>query len=73
MTTDTIPYNKLVEKVQSGEYGWPEYIIFNSEEWRNSYATFCIENELRVNNESAKAFADHMEQEFNEAIADGRV
>lgn len=73
MAQSTIPFEQIVEKMQSGEYTWLEYIMFNSAEWRDDYAAYCIENELRVNNESAKAFADIKEREFDEALKNGRA
>ena len=27
----------LVEKVQSGEYGWKDYVWYHSREWRTEY------------------------------------
>ena len=43
------PEDVLVEKVQSGEYGW---------EWQEEYTAFCKEKDLIVNEESAEEFVD---------------
>ena len=45
------PEDVLVEKVQSGEYGWLDYINHHSPE-------FCKEKDLIVNEESAEEFVD---------------
>ena len=31
------PEETLVEKVQSGEYGWKDYVQHHSREWRTEY------------------------------------
>lgn len=48
----------LVEKVQSGEYGWLDYINQHSPEWQEEYTAFCKEKDLIVNEESAEEFVD---------------
>ena len=52
------PEDVLVEKVQSGEYGWLGYIIHHSPEWQEEYTAFCKEKDLIVNEESAEEFVD---------------
>ena len=47
------PEDVLVEKVQSGEYGWLDYINHHSPEWQEEYTAFCKEKDLIVNEESA--------------------
>ena len=36
----------LVEKMQSGEYGWLDYVNHFSEEWQNEYQEYCKEHAL---------------------------
>ncbi len=50
------PEDVLVEKVQSGEYGWLDYINHHSPEWQEEYTAFCKEKDLIVNEESAEEF-----------------
>ena len=38
------PEEILVEKMQSGEYGWLDYINHFSAEWQEEYAHYCEEN-----------------------------
>ena len=42
------PEEMLVEKMQSGEYGWLDYINHFSAEWQEEYAHYCEEKGLRV-------------------------
>ena len=37
------PEEILVEKMQSGEYGWLDYINHFSAEWQEEYAHYCEE------------------------------
>ena len=52
------PEDVLVEKFQSGEYGWLDYINHHSPEWQEEYTAFCKEKNLVVNEESAEEFVD---------------
>ena len=52
------PEDELVQKVQSGEYGWLDYINHHSREWQEEYTEFCNERNLVVNEESAEDFIE---------------
>ena len=52
------PEDVLVEKVQSGEYGWLDYNNHHSPEWQEEYTAFCKEKDLIVNEETAEEFVD---------------
>lgn len=52
------PKDELVLKVQSGEYGWLDYINHHSPEWQEEYTEFCNERNLVVNEESAEDFIE---------------
>ena len=52
------PEDELVQKVQSGEYGWHDYINHHSPEWQEEYTEFCNERNLVVNEESAEDFIE---------------
>ena len=45
-----------MEKMQSGEYGWLDYVNHFSEEWQNEYEKYCKEHALCIGNESAEQF-----------------
>lgn len=49
----------LVEKMQSGEYGWLDYVNHFSEEWQNEYEEYCKEHALCIGNESAEQFVKY--------------
>lgn len=64
----------LIEKVQSGEYGWREYISHHSRELNEEYETFCQEKGLNPNNETIAAqFMEAKEQEMEEALMKGEA
>lgn len=52
------PEDVLVEKFQSGEYGWLDYVNHHSAEWQEEYTEFCKERNLTVNEESAEQFVE---------------
>ena len=52
------PEDELEQKVQSGEYGWLDYINHHSPEWQEEYTEFCNERNLVVNEESAEDFIE---------------
>ena len=33
---------ELVEKVQTGEFGWLDYINHHSQEWKQEYIVYCL-------------------------------
>ena len=52
------PEDELVQKVQSGEYGWLDFINHHSPEWQEEYTEFYNERNLVVNEESAEDFIE---------------
>lgn len=52
----------LVEKMQSGEYGWLDYVNHFSEEWQNEYQEYCKEHALCIGNESAEQFVKYKDE-----------
>lgn len=61
----------LVEKVQSGEYGWLEYIQHHSKAWKLEYEKFCRFRDLLMNEETAERFLDMKQAELEEALGNG--
>ena len=47
------PEEVLIEKMQSGEYGWLDYVNHFSAEWQEEYARYCEERNLVIGNDSA--------------------
>ena len=71
--TKYYPEDELVEKFQSGEYGWIDYVNHHfqsgeygwidyvnhhSPEWQEEYTAFCRERGLTINEESAEQFVE---------------
>ena len=67
------PEDVLVEKMQSGEYGWLEFINHHSAEWQEEYESYCLKNGLRICEESAEQFVHHKDEELEKAIENGEA
>ena len=59
------PEETLVEKVQSGEYGWKDYVWHHSREWRTEYEKYCRLRDLPMD------FLDMKQEEIETALANG--
>ena len=60
--TQYLPEEELVEKVQSGEYGWFEYINHHSPEWQEEFSEYCQEHGLTADEDTAKQFSDYVDK-----------
>ena len=58
------PEEILVEKMQSGEYGWLDYINHFSAEWQEEYAHYCEEKGLTVCEDSAAGFVRFKDEQL---------
>ncbi len=58
----------LVQKVQSGEYGWLDFVNHHSPEWQEEYEEFCGSHNLMVSNSSAEQFVDFKGKQLEEAM-----
>lgn len=65
------PEETLVEKVQSGEYDWTDYVRHHSKAWRKEYEKFCRLRDLPMNNDTALRFLDLKQEEMEDALAGG--
>ena len=45
--TKYYPEDELVEKFQSGEYGWIDYVNHHSPEWQEEYTAFWVSPSMR--------------------------
>ena len=66
--TQYLPEEELVEKVQSGEYGWLEYINHHSPEWQEEFNEYCQENGLTADEDTAKQFVDYKDRLMEESM-----
>ena len=65
------PEEVLIEKMQSGEYGWLDYVNHFSAEWQEEYVGYCRQNNLTVGNDSAAAFVCHKDEQLEAAMESG--
>ena len=62
------PEDVLVGKMQSGEYGWLDYVNHFSADWQEEYARYCEEKGLAVGNESAAEFVRFKDEQLEAAM-----
>ncbi len=68
------PESELVERHQSGEYKWVDYIAHHSDEWCDEYEEFCAENGFDEADEAAaELFVENKNDELEKAIAAGEA
>ena len=65
------PEEVLIEKMQSGEYGWLDYVNHFSAEWQEEYVGYCRQNNPTVCNDSAAAFVRHKDEQLEAAMESG--
>lgn len=65
------PEEVLVEKMQSGQYGWLDYVNHFSAEWQEEYARYCEEKGLMVGDDSAEAFVRYRDEQLEAAMERG--
>lgn len=65
------PEETLVEKVQSGEYGWKDYVWHHSREWRTEYEKYCRLRDLPMDDDTVLRFLDMKQEEIETALASG--
>lgn len=56
--------DELVEKIQSGEYSWLDYVNHHSEEWQNEYQAWCLANEKSISVETAEEFVHYKDEQL---------
>ncbi len=65
------PEDVLIEKMQSGEYGWLDYVNHFSTEWREEYARYCEAKGLVADNDSAAEFVRYKDEQLETAMERG--
>ena len=56
--------DELVEKIQSGEYSWLDYVNHHSEEWQNEYQAWCLANEKSFSVETAEEVVHYKDEQL---------
>lgn len=72
-TNKYYPEEVLIEKLESGEYNWLDYINHHSEEWQKEYADFCQEKSMCVDVCSAEAFIKYKDDQLEQAMMTGEA
>ncbi len=72
-TNKYYPESELVQKKQSGEFGWLDYVNHHSKEWQDEYVEFCNKRGLTVGDESTEKFVDYKGEELEKALAEGNA
>lgn len=65
------PEETLVEKVQSGEFSWLDYINHHSREWKTEYEDYCKGRGLSIDTDSAEQFLDYKGAQLELALENG--
>ncbi len=63
--------DELVEKYQSGEFNWLDYVTHHSKEWDKEYENFCNEKGLEANDSSALDFLGYKNNLMEKAQEEG--
>ncbi|MGL5253905.1 MAG: hypothetical protein ACRC9L_02610 [Brevinema sp.] len=64
---------ELVEKVQSGEFGWLDYVNHHSREWKGEYKTYCESRGKSIDHDSASEFVEFKNAQLEEAMVNGEA
>lgn len=67
------PEEILIEKMESGEYGWLDYVNHHSPEWQEEYTAYCEERGLLINADSAEKFVHHKDKQLEAALQEGEA
>lgn len=67
------PEEVLIEKMESGEYGWLDYVNHFSAEWQNELAEYCTEHALEINDASAEQFVHYKSEQLEAAMESGEA
>ncbi len=65
------PEEVLIAKLESGEYGWLDYVNHYSEEWQEEYIRYCRDNSLSVGDASAAEFVQFKDEQLESAMENG--
>ena len=72
MTTNELyPEEVLIAKMESGQYGWLDYVNHYSLEWQEEYIRYCRDNGLSVGDDSAAEFVQFKGEQLEVAIENG--
>lgn len=58
------PEEVLIEKMQSGEFTWVDYVTHFSKEWKEEYNAYCLANKLCISEETAEMFVKYKDEQL---------
>lgn len=67
------PEDVLIEKIQSGEFGWLDYVNHFSKEWKDEYEWYCRTRGTSIGDESAERFIEWKQNRLEEALLVGEA
>ena len=67
------PEEVLIEKRESGEYGWLDYVNHFSAEWHEEYVEYCKAHSLTINHNAAEQFVHYKSEQLEAAMESGEA
>lgn len=67
------PEDVLIEKMESGEYGWLDYVNHFSVEWQEELVEYCKTHSLTIDNNSAEQFVHYKSEQLEAAMENGEA
>lgn len=67
------PEEVLIEKMESGEYGWLDYVNHFSAEWQEELVEYCKVHSLEINDASAEQFIHYKSEQLEAAMESGEA
>lgn len=67
------PEEVLIEKMESGEYGWLDYVNHFSAECQEELAAYCAEHALEINDAAAEEFVHYRSEQLEAAMESGEA
>ena len=67
------PEEVLIEKMESGEYGWLDYVNHFSREWQDELTEYCKARSLEINDAAAEQFVHYKSEQLEAAMENGEA
>ena len=67
------PEEVLIEKMQSGEFTWVDYVKHFSKEWREEYNAYCLANKLCISEETAREFVKYKDEQLEAEMRENQL
>ena len=67
------PEDVLIEKMESGEYGWLDYVNHFSAEWRMNWREYCKAHSLTIDDAAAEQFVHYKSEQLEAAMESGEA